>query len=55
MGFKAGCVGGGTINFAFCDENLYSIVDLTKPAYTLGNANQLQIVPSEVLALEAPP
>jgi len=54
VGFKAGCV-GCTINFAFCDENLYSIVDLTKPAYALGNANQLQIVPSEVLALKAPP
>lgn len=48
-------VWGVTINFAFCDENLYSIVDLTKPVHALGNANQLQIVPSEVLALKAPP
>ena len=54
VGFKAGCV-EGTNNFAFCYEDLYSIVDLTKPACALGNANQLQIVPSEVLALKAPP
>lgn len=54
MGFKAGCV-EGTTNSAFCNENLYSIVDLTKPTCALGNANQLQIVSSEVLALKAPP
>ena len=45
----------GTINSVFCNESLYSIVDLTKPACALGNTNQLQIVPSEVLALKAPP
>ena len=38
VGLKAGCV-EGTNNFAFCDEDLYSIVELTKPACALGNAN----------------
>ena len=49
-GFNPLCV-GGTINYAFCDENLYSIIDLTKPAYALGSPGQLDVIPGETLAL----
>ena len=45
----------GTINYAFCDKNLYSIIDLTKPAYALGSPDQLMIEPGEELALKTGP